>query len=518
MANEMTKTKPNLLAKEIRPFGDVGMQVAGIKLLNNPDPVLQYLAFKDEELWRTMERSEMAIFNAKQHRIATTVSAGSVVEPGDSGSPRAEELKDFTVAFLKRIPNWTTVQAKMLEAIFWGWRPMEVLWDFNFDHKGTTYWGVKTVREHMPELFKFTEDRDLAYVGNGMDQPVIFNKPQDRFRWMVCTANSTAVPYGEALLKNLWLAYYVKSRFTQMWAQGMERSLGVVKAVQQQALEGDQTSMAQIKRELSGVLDLLSANNVLVQKAGWILELVSDVEFSEAWQHPLEYLDKQMTLGITAETLTMSVDKAGGSRALGNTQRESLTDLAKMDAKQEEGWVNDQLIRPALELNFGTIAEEDIPKWKSKVHSKLEVETVEAAFQWGAPIDGNKTMKELGVPINTDPQEGDLILQKTETPSPFGMPTSLPPGGAGGLPGESSQDPNSEQAEEEVPAARVMIRAATESTIRTGTLATSKVEDVVQDGLDEIVQDAKTPAQKFVDALTRSWFAENPDPSKGQEH
>ena len=143
------------------------------------------------------------------------------------------------------------------------------------------------------------------------------------------------------------------------------------------------------------------------------------------------------------------------------------------------------------------------------------METVEAAFQWGAPIDGNKTMKELGVPINLDPQEGDLVLQKKETPSPFGLPT-LPSGGAGGLPGESSQDPDSEKDEEEAPAARVMIRAVTGATVGKGTLSISKVEKVVQEGLDEIVQEAKTPAQKFVDSLTQAWFRENPDPPEGQ--
>ena len=286
------------LQNEVVPFSDEVFQLGGIPIVDNPDPILRFMARQNEEFYRTMERSELAIYAAKQHRVSALLSEGSEVIEGPSGSKRALMLKDFTIQFLKRIPMWTTVQEKMLDAIYWGWRPLEVFWDFEMQFKGRRFWGINSIREKMPEDFRFTEDRILVFVGDqlGTNEFIAFDRPEDQYHWLICSAGSTNNPYGDALYKNVWLIWYIKNRFMQMWSQGMERSLGVLKAKEEFSFNSPDRakSVGELATELQEITKRLSQNNILIERAGWTLDFITDIEFSEGWQHPLAYCDEQM--------------------------------------------------------------------------------------------------------------------------------------------------------------------------------------------------------------------------------
>jgi phage gp29-like protein len=430
-----------LLKKETVPWwSGLASAQTGVAIVDNPDPVLLYMAQRNEEIYRVMERSELAIKTARQKRDNTLLAARSEVQAGSNQSPAAKTLKDWTVAFLKRIPDFPMVQRQILDAIYWGWRPLEVLWEAEFSHEGSQYLGVKSIREKKPEQFKFTKERDLAWYNPELPTPTgdpeLFRLelPANRMRWLVATHGSTDNPYGVGLYQAVWFLWYIKNRFVEMWSKGMGRSLGVVVARQSAGSMADASqdpvvAMESIKTELRDVLDLLNKNNILIERGNWTLDFVSDVSFSSGWQQALDALDKKLMLAVATDLL--SFDEAQhGSRAQATVHRTTAIDTARMDARFLESVINDQLLDVALEANHGEIDPEDKPRWRSKIHNRLTMEGAQALFDMGAPLDGSRLAEEWGVPLATDPSDDTYVIQKVEQlqfpfgPEPGGGPSS----------------------------------------------------------------------------------------------
>jgi phage gp29-like protein len=433
------------LKREVVPFSSADIHRGSVAWVENPDPVLRYVAMKGEEEYRVMERAEPSIRSAKRKRVNTALSFGSKVIPGDN-SKDALELRDWTVQFMKRIPKFHTVQRLAYDGIFWGWRPIEVTWDTEFQFKGKRFWGISAMREKMPEKFRFTPDRDLMYLRDGGADPVIFDRPEDSLKWMICTAGSTDNPYGEAEYRAIWLIYYIKQQFIQMWAQGMKRSLGLIKVKQGadpgSALMGAGASkkLSEIALETREMLQSLDQSGVIVEKYGWALEVVSDIQFADGWKSPIAYCDEVIQLAMTGETLTMRLGDVG-SRAAAQIHRDGLLDYCKTDMREQESWWNDGVIAPAIKLNFGdNIPDELFPKWRSKIHRIVDVANIQALFNMGAPIDGEEAADDLNVALALEGTPSKLILQK---PDPMELleakAAAMPAGGAGSSGGAANE-------------------------------------------------------------------------------
>ena len=430
------------LSREIVPFSSTDLIMGKVPYVSNPDPVLQYVALKDESEYPLMERAEPAIGSAKRKRMNTLFSFGTEVQAGNN-SKEALDLKDFAVHLLKNIHKWRTVQRLMYDAIFWGWRPLEAMWQFDLKWRGKPYWAPKEIHEKKNHHFRFTPERELVYVGNGTSDPVVFNRWEDDYHWLVCTAGSTDNPYGEALYRSIWLIYYVKQQFFQLWAQGMKRSVGVIQAKQTvdatSALMGAAAakSVEEIASDLRQVLRYLDQKNVLVSKYGWVLEMLTDVEFSEAWKQPIDYCDEIITIAITGETLSMRLGDVG-SRAAAQVHRDGLIDYCKSDAGEIENFVNDELLTPALTLNFGDIPLDLLPKYRSKIHQVVDVEKASKLYNMGLPVDGERLAAEAGVPIALDDSPSKCILQK---PDPMEMAKLAAETTGGAVQGKKEPDP-----------------------------------------------------------------------------
>ncbi len=420
LARNPTKKR---MTREIVPFSSADFRMGSVAMVENPDPVLQHIAFKGEEEWRTMERACAAVSIAKKKRVNTLLSYGSEIQAG-SNSKEAKDLQQWAIQLYKRIDKLSIVHRRKLDAIFWGWRPLEAILDFGFKYKGKSFWGVKNIYEKMPEDFRFTVDRELVYVGNGYQDPIVFDKPEDKYHWLVCSAGSTNNPYGEAEYREVWFAYYIGQRFLQLWGQGMGRSVGTMKVKEGASMlggmiEGNAKTIPEIAREVSDVIRTLNERGVLIERSGWSVELLKDIRFSEAWSGPMDYIDNMIRLILTGETLTSSTG-GEGSRAASEVARSGLIDYCKSDAKCLESWENDDFLAPLVRLNHGEdVPDEDMPKWRSKIGQVVDVVKAQALFEMGAPLDGKKIAADAGVPLITDPTDDDIVLQKVEPIDPF---------------------------------------------------------------------------------------------------
>lgn len=435
------------LQKEVVPFGPWEILQGKVPYVSNPDPILAYVALKDEEEYQTMERAEPQVFACKKKRLNTLFSYGTEIAPANN-SKDALDLKDLAVHMLKGIDRWNTVQRLMMDGVFWGWRPLECMYRFDLDWRGKPYWAPKVIHEKKPQQFRFTPNRELVYVGKGLQNPIVFNRWEDELHWLICTSGSTDNPYGEALYRSIWLIYHVKNQAFQKWMQGMGRSVGLVKAKQTAnigaVIDGSDAAktISEIANEVRTVLQEMDQKGVLIEKSGWTLDVLSDIEFSEGWKMPVSYCDELINIAMTGETLSMKLGDVG-SRAAAQVHRDGLMDYCKGDAYALSEWVNDELIAPFLTLAFGDIPLDLMPKFQSKIHQEANVDRANVLFNMGAPIDGERLAAETGVPLALDDSPSRVVLKK---PDPLEMleaqtEAKLAVGG-GAPPGKKPDDPD----------------------------------------------------------------------------
>jgi hypothetical protein len=428
---ELSLSKVKHIRKEVVPFSNsMGMLLNGTAIIGNPDPVLMYLARRGEEAYRIMERNEpKAIFAARQNRDGKLLSGGSEILVGEGKTEKAKRIHAFVVAAFRRIEQWPAVEARMLDAIYWGWRPMELVWDTGFRFKRKTYWAIARIIDKYPEQFRFTIDRELVWVDPQTGEHIIYNRPGDELKWMICTYGSVDNPYGDGLYKRVWLLQYAKSRFFEMFAKGMERSMGIVSISHGFNRPAGPAEVAMIKDnrppgeameaitdDIRDAIDYFNVHNIWLQVGGYRMELLTDVAFSEGWVGAMNYIDDAMSLAVATESLSFQ-EAQYGSRAQSVVHDRSGMRTAITDARFRDNWINEQLIRKLVETNYGDVDPGDMPKFRSKVRREVSLDQIKTFVDMGGETDADKVALEFSIPPVEDDTEN--VLKAVElTPGP----------------------------------------------------------------------------------------------------
>lgn len=428
----LSRPKVDQLQKEIVPFlSEWEMRLSGTSIIANPDPVLRFLANKDESAYRIMERNHpKEIYAPRQNRDNKLLSAGSEIVLGESKSNGARFLHAFMVAAMKRIERWPQVQALIQDAVYWGWRPMELVWDTAFRHKRTEYWVVSRIVDKLPENFRFTVDRNLVYVDPRTGNHLIFDDENADLKWLTPTFGSIDNPYGDAIYKRVWIPAFAKSRFFEAFAQGMQRSTGTLKVrhgFNRPAGDAEVASitdsrdpddvMNSVVSEVREIVDYLNSHNILIETGGFSVELLTDVNFGEGWIAAMKYIDESISLTIATESLSFQ-ESQFGARAQAIVHDRAGTRTAIADALIRDSWINEGLIDKILRVNFGTdIDPSDKPKFRSRVRRETTIEQVKAFVDMGGEADADRVAVEFGVPIADEDTERVLkAVVKTTGP------------------------------------------------------------------------------------------------------
>jgi len=404
----------NTLRKEVLPPG--GQPFGGVNVIPNNDPVLRYLSqYGDERAYIAMEESEPKIYDAWMHRTKKLLSTPTELRMGKSKSSGAVLIHEFGIEQLKRIRRWHDVQTLMLDGRKWGWRPMQILLDTEATFRGRPAWFASKLVDKPPQRFRFTDDGGMVMT-DGLFRPTeIIQGPQLELGWLLCVSGSINSPYGTAIYRKIWFLWYLKNRFMQKFAQGMERSQGMVKATRgaigNPELPGDGAkAMSEVVAELTDALDFLNSNNVLVQSGGWNLEMITDLAFSQGWLQALEYVDDAIQTSIVGETLTSDAGDRG-TQALGTVHAGVRSDYAIDDASYLEDVV-DIFLEKMIRANFADVDPADLPKFHSHVKTRLDLTDVRSLYDMGAPVDGDRVAELASVPLNKGESDEPLILQK----------------------------------------------------------------------------------------------------------
>lgn len=419
------KSRLRSLLREDPPDAGEYFEIDGLKLLRNPSPILRYVAAgEDESLWRTMERTEGQLGAAKQHRISVMVGDGTSVVAGPTKNKDASDLKNFVVAQLKNVRKWNTVIEKVWDAIAWGHRPLKMIWNPTMKWRGKEYWGVTDIREKSPENYTFTTDGLLVRKPYSGDQSYrVKNAGQNKFQWMLASSGGCDTPFGVPWYESIYLAHFIKGQFLQMFSQGMERSMGVIKVTQGAGAPQakDSKAMQQIVDDVMEMVDLLAKNNILISNGDIALELATQINYSDGWLKALEYFDKIITLLMLGENLSMYVGSKGSYGAADAHIEGPLKQLARRDARSVSAVINEYLIEPLVTLNWGPVDSDIMPRLRFEIEQEMNLEATRMLYDFGATIDGSAMARRFGVPVLKDGEhsdDGEIPLKK---PDPMEM-------------------------------------------------------------------------------------------------
>lgn len=411
----------NLLEKDISPFDLSTISIYGADVVEKNDPILIYLAHSDEKEYKKMIDSDTAIGGAVEQRISGVLSAGSEVIPGPSRSRDAVEFAKFAISLLKMVPKLGTFNRESLLAIQHGWTPVEKQWKFGVNLTRPNQWGLARMVKRKPwNYFRTLEGylvRKPSTQSNGKAE--VLDSPAEQMRYCSFTAGSTESPYGEAFLRRVWLLFFLSKKFERMSAQQMQRSLGLIKVKLSNTKVG--ATRTDLDADLERVLTMLNSYNVLWEIAGATLEFVETKGITDNTTKLLDYFNSQKRIAIVGQNLSSEV-RAGSFAATQTHVDEVLRSYVEADAREWQDWINDEIIRPAIILNFGEQHEMDMPKFRSKLfRNKIDLEATKAYFDFGGKIDARK-MAESDIPAALPEDDSPQYLQKQNENSDINGP------------------------------------------------------------------------------------------------
>ncbi len=293
-----------------------------------------------------------ACFNLKRLGI---LSVGWRLEPADD-SPEALFVRDFVLYNLQTMAGGVfSLLWRTLDALAKGFAVLEKLYEWRTAPPYEGLWTLKGFKAKNPALFTFEVDafRNVrALVLNAPDGGRIA-LPREKFILYACNARYES-PAGESDLRPAYTHWRSKQRILQMWDLFLAKYASpTLIGVYRRSLPPSQQD------ELLRALDRVQQETAMV--------VPEDVEVralelkqagAESYADAITYHNAEIAKSLLGETLTTDEGQRVGSLALGEVHLKVLqTQLRAWRADLAERVMQDQVIRPLLQLNFGTAPE-----------------------------------------------------------------------------------------------------------------------------------------------------------------
>ncbi len=321
------------------------------------------------------------------------------VEPaGDDAAAR--EVADF-VREIVEAPAFGGLLHDLLDGLGKGYAVVRIVWDTSGEH-----WLPAAYVWERPQLFGWcrqrrrimqrTEDgglRDIAPLRAIVHVPRL--KSGEPVRGALARVCAWSLLYKNYTLKD-WM------RFLDVY--GLPLRLGKYSA----------TATEEDKRKLLRALYALGSDAAAVVPASAQIEFVT-ASSAMSSSGPVfgamaEYIDRQVSKAVLGQTMTTD---DGSSLAQAQVHEEVRADIMRADARQLMATINEQLIRPAIMLNFGpqerwpvvslpVLEPEDIRQW---------TENVVAFMDRGLPVSRRQVREKLGLEEPRDDDDALLLAQ-----------------------------------------------------------------------------------------------------------
>lgn len=401
-------------------------------LLANPDPFLTWVKPGRGLEWYVSAAAQdphglgAAIGIRKDQGLACGCEWVAGHADGAKPTQDAEDLRDFAAAFWQRIPQTHYILSAVLDAIFWGWRPLQLIWNAS-DARRPSVWQWRPTRstrgparlvhtpsaiiDKRPDDFRFTHDRKLALVRGGFAVEEIFRGEEQELRWWAPSYSSLDNPYGESTIRTSGAAVMVEAKLRVRTAMltGADRAAGVA-ILRKKGGGNTSKAFADVMADLRAYLELMTSKNLMVQPPDWEIDYLTNATHMASYGDLCRYLDAGTWLALTGTQLGAHIGQtaASGSRAAMRTELEVRSDKVRADGR----WLGDQvseLGERVIRWNFEGVDPVDLPRFRRRRELKAENLSVYVAArasdpQSFPPPDGDAVSMELAVPVLPEDQ------------------------------------------------------------------------------------------------------------------
>jgi phage gp29-like protein len=289
-----------------------------MRTLPDPDPVLKKMGKNITALKELLTDSHLeSVWGV---RCAAASGAEWFMAPGDDSAGAKEPADAFTEE-LKRIDVPRVIE-EMMDAVAYGFSPLEVLWTARDGR-----WGIQDIVGKPPEWFEFNQDNRLVLRTSGFNTEEL---PENRF---IITRHrpSYVNPYGAKVFsKCFWPVTFKKNGF-RWWTVFVEKYGGAF-------LFGEYPNnfSEKDKEDLIEALIKLSADGVAAVPEGTKLSINSVADKrggSDVHQSYIEMMNKEISKAVLGQTLTTEIGDAG-SYAASKTHNEVRENIAAADRRR----------------------------------------------------------------------------------------------------------------------------------------------------------------------------------------
>ena len=378
--------------------------------LPNPDPILRQMG-KADAVYRSIMmdahvmgeiRSIRGSFRSYDYRV-------DVGRENDAKAAAAQKLCEDWMASGPPNPvaDWQEVQWQMCSAIFTGYKPHELVWDYN------------DAGQVVPTVFD-RPGRRIVFTAEGA--PLLVSKvapmgaPVEPYQFVISRHMATMDnPYGMALLSSCFWPWMFKTGGWRYFVKYCERH-GLPWPVGRYPVGTGEAEQDQLADALASMVE---SGYLVVQEGTGIELLVPQGGSGAAPQQALITLaNREMSKALTSQAM-IGEQLEVGSRAAADTAQvrqnsvhDSDRDIAAAGMNQIFAWIT--------EFNYGAdVAPPTLKYFKQENAGKERAETYEAARKAGAKPSKKAMLAELGIPVAEDDEDALLPDAKPEAaPTP----------------------------------------------------------------------------------------------------
>lgn len=302
-------------------------------ILPNPDSLLSRFG-KQYEIYRDL-KNDSHTWSCIQSRKSGSMSLEYYLDSAND----SEEITKIIEQIFSTI-DIDSLQNNILEAIFLGFQPIEIIWDYEIINNKYYFIPKRFVCEYQ-EKFAFNKQGNLLIKD---DENEFKEVPPYKYLLARNEAN-TNNPYGEPILNKCYWYVTFKNGATRFWINYAEKY-------------GSPMLLAQFQRgasqeeaeKLADVLSEMSQDAVIVTPSDYKIDIAESNRSAsvELFRELIKYCNSEISKAILSETMTTEMD--GGSFAAAEVHFKIRKELIKRDSWMIRNVIN-TLIRYIIELN-----------------------------------------------------------------------------------------------------------------------------------------------------------------------
>jgi len=289
-----------------------------MRTLPDPDPVLRKMGRGISALQELLTDSHLE--SVWSVRCAAVSGAEWYMEAGAEGTKQQEAADEF--ARQLEALDVPRIIEEMMDAVAYGYSPLEVLWSPDGEK-----WGIGNIVGKPPQWFEFDQDNRLVFR-TGFTAPE--EVPENRFL-LVRHRPSYANPYGDKVFsKCFWPVTFKKNGF-RWWTVFVEKYGGAF-------LYGKYPNNAgnEYKAELLHALESMVADAVAIAPEGSEITIEGaegKAASSSVYAEYITMANSEISKAVLGQTLTTEIGKTG-SYAAAQTHNQVRDDLAAADRRR----------------------------------------------------------------------------------------------------------------------------------------------------------------------------------------